>query len=184
MKFFGFRVLWLFVLFGCEDLPFKDSDLENKPPVTATTPDPEESAPETEPEQSPDSIINNESKTCAACPALQNTDKPAIEAAPFISNETTERIPENNPLEGEIPDQSIPEEETVIISGNLKLKEDLVIQDRKVVLNMARIKTSEYDLFILAEEFVSIHSIIQNFPENKRAERKKERQEKQREYPD
>ena len=174
MKFFGFRVLWLFVLFGCEDLPFKDSDLENKPPAITKTADSGESAPETEPEQNPAPTIKDESRTCADCPAPQNADKPAIETAPPISDETTERIPENNPPEGEIPEQSIPEKETVIISGNLKLKEDLVIQDRKVVLNMARIKIYEHDLFILAEEFVSIHSIIQNFPEGKRGKNKQD----------
>ena len=54
--------------------------------------------------------------------------------------------------------EQISEEETTILSEDLELSENLVIQNRKVVLNMVSIQTNEYDLTILAEEFVSNHS--------------------------
>ena len=166
MKFFGFLSLWLFVLLGCEGLPFKDSQ-----PSSAHTADQGKSFNETKLEESSASIPKNESKTKTARSDFQNAGKSAIEADSSVSTETVEPIPETGESSLE---QSIPEEETSVISGDLKLKEDLVIQDRKVVLNMARIKTFEHDLFILAEKFVSIHSVIQNFPEGKKGKRKKD----------
>ena len=57
----------------------------------------------------------------------------------------------------------IPEEETTVVSEDLELTEDIIIDDRKVVLNMVTVKTFEYDLSIIAEVFVSNHSVIQNF---------------------
>ena len=78
-------------------------------------------------------------------------------------------IKEQSP-ETETPDE-ISEEETTLISENLKLTKDTIIQNRKVVLDMITIKTFEHDLFILAEEFVSNHSIIQNFPEKQKAKK-------------
>ena len=170
MEFFGFLSLWLFVLLGCDDLSFKNSDLESQAPAAKTT-DQGKSFDEAESEESPASITKSESKISITRSASQNTDKSAVEADPFILTETAEPILETGESGLE---QSIPEEETTIVSGDMKLKEDLVIQDRKVVLNMARIKTLEHDLFILAEEFVSIYSVIQNFPEGKRGKRKKD----------
>ena len=162
MKFFGLWSFWLFVLLGCDDLSFKDSDLESQAPAAKTT-DQGKSFNEEVLEESSASIKRNNGKVSARS-VLQNADKSATGADSVVSTETGESAAE----------QIIPEEETTIISGDLKLKEDLVIQDRKVILNMARIKTLEHDLFILAEEFVSIHSVIQNFPEGKKGKRKKD----------
>ena len=162
MKFFGLWSLWLFVLLGCEELPFKDSDLERQAPAVQTA-DPGKSGSKTIPGESSASIKRNKSKASARS-GLQNADKSVAGADSAVSTETGESAAE----------QIIPEEETTIISGDMKLKEDSVIQDRKVILNMARIKTLEHDLFILAEEFVSVHSVIQNFPEGKKGKRKKD----------
>ena len=63
----------------------------------------------------------------------------------------------------------ISEEETTFLSENLELSQDTIIQDKKVVLNMVTIKTFEYDLTIIADEFISNHSVIQNFPEGQKA---------------
>ena len=68
--------------------------------------------------------------------------------------------------------EPISEEETTIISEDLKLTKDSVIQDRRVVLNKVTIKTFEHDLTIRAEEFISNHSIIQNFWERKEAKKR------------
>ena len=73
--------------------------------------------------------------------------------------------------------EPISEEETTIISENLELTKDSVIQDRKVVLNMVAIKTFEHDLSIIAEVFVSNHSVIQNFPEGHKSKEKKQMEE-------
>ena len=75
---------------------------------------------------------------------------------------------ETNPPDGKKP---FLEKEITLISEDLELTEDTVIRNRKVVLDMAKIKTFEHDLLIVTEEFVSNHSIIQNFPEEQKAER-------------
>ena len=70
-------------------------------------------------------------------------------------------------LEEEPPEikthEEILEEEITFISEDMNLKKDTVIQNRKVVLDMITIKTFEHNFFILAEEFISNHSVIQNF---------------------
>ena len=63
----------------------------------------------------------------------------------------------------------ISEGETIFISENLELSKDTIIQNKKVVLNMVTIQTFEHDLTIIADEFVSNHSMIQNFPEGQKA---------------
>ena len=94
------------------------------------------------------------------------------EKLPDKSQEVKDSPPE---LEEEPPEikepEEIPEEEITFISEDMNLKKDTVIQNRKVVLDMVEIKTFKYDLFIIAEEFVSNHSVIQNFPEGQRAKK-------------
>ena len=87
------------------------------------------------------------------------------------SGKDTVQPEKSQPTENESPD-AISEEETTLISEDMELAKNTVIQNRRVVLNMITIKTFEYDLFVLAEEFVSHHSVIQNFPEGQKAERK------------
>ena len=105
-----------------------------------------------------------------ACEDLSFTDsdvflpetKPVQEIPiPRIENGGTFNTTENS--------TEISEDETTLISENLELSKDTIIQNRKVILNMATIQTFEYDLIIIADEFVSNHSIIQNFPEGQRA---------------
>ena len=91
---------------------------------------------------------------------LDNSNE--VEVSPA---ETEQQTPEN-----ETPDE-IPEEETIFISENMELTKDTVIQNRKVVLDMTTIKTFEHNLVIIAEEFISNHSVIQNFPEGEKAKR-------------
>jgi len=55
------------------------------------------------------------------------------------------------------------EEEITLISEELELTEDTVIKNRKVVLDMAQIKTHEHSLFIIAEKFHSNHSVLYVF---------------------
>ena len=79
---------------------------------------------------------------------------------PKTENKETPKVSENS--------EQISEEETTILSEDLELSENLVIQNRKVVLDMVTIQTLQHDLTILAEEFVSNHSFIRNFPEGQR----------------
>ena len=65
--------------------------------------------------------------------------------------------------------EAVSKEETTVLSEDLELSENLVIQNRKVVLDMVTIQTLQYDLTVLAEEFVSNHSFIRNFPEGQTA---------------
>ena len=89
------------------------------------------------------------------------------------SNQLAETSPpEERELVTEPVSEPISEEETTIISEDLKLTKDSIIQDRKVVLNRVTIKTFEHDLTIRAEEFISNHSIIQNFWERKEAKKR------------
>ena len=55
------------------------------------------------------------------------------------------------------------EEEITTIQENIELTENTIIQNKRVVLDMVEIKTFEYDLFIIADEFISNHATIQNF---------------------
>ena len=94
-----------------------------------------------------------------------------------VSRRETERqiskneIPESKPPEEVKPPLS--EDEITLILEDLELEGDTVIQNRKVVLNIVEIKTFEHDLTIKAEEFISNHSIIQNFPEGQKAKKRK-----------
>ena len=117
----------------------------------------------------------------SGCDELSFTDvetqgKGLIEAKK--TGEEPETTPDNlneveaspSEIEEQTPDE-ISEKETTLISENMELTKDTVIQNRKVVLDMATIKTFEHDFFIMAEEFISNHSIIQNFPEGQKAKK-------------
>ena len=71
-------------------------------------------------------------------------------------------------------EHEIIQENITIISEDLELKKHLIINSQKVVLDMAKLKTNEYNLAIIADEFLSKHSIIQNFPEGQKAKKRKE----------
>ena len=97
----------------------------------------------------------------------------------FFSPETNpvQEIPTPKTENKETPNtdeksEQISEEETTIISEDLELSENLVIQNRKVVLDMMTIQTLQHNLTIIAEEFISNHSFIRNFPEGQTAKDK------------
>ena len=64
-------------------------------------------------------------------------------------------------------------EETTTLSKNFELSENTVIKNKKVIFNMVKIKTFQHDLTIIADEFISNHSIIQNFEEEQTAKENK-----------
>ncbi|MCY4512565.1 MAG: hypothetical protein OXB86_02625 [Bdellovibrionales bacterium] len=121
-----------------------------------------------------------------ACDELSFTDE-ETQGDSLIDIKKVEEKPEKLPdkskevkisppeLEEEPPEIKTPEEileeETVFISEDMNLEKDTVIQNRKVVLDMITIKTFEYNLVIIAEEFISNHSVIQNFPEGQKAKK-------------
>ena len=70
--------------------------------------------------------------------------------------------------------QQISEEETTILSEDLELSENTIIQNKKVVLDMMTIQTLQHDLTIIAEEFISSHSFIQSFSEGQTAKEKED----------
>ncbi|MDE0151973.1 MAG: hypothetical protein OXK80_05720 [Bdellovibrionales bacterium] len=78
-----------------------------------------------------------------------------------LTEETIKEIPKNK-------DEFL-EDEITLIEENMELTENTIIQNKRVILNMVTIKTFEYDLLIKADEFISNHSIIQNFEENEKA---------------
>lgn len=82
---------------------------------------------------------------------------------PKAENKETPNTDENS--------EQISEEETTIVSEDLELSENLVIQNRKVILDMVTIQTLQHDLTIIAEEFVSNHSFVRNFPEGQKADK-------------
>ena len=138
MRFLSFLFFAFLILSGCDELSFTDAETQGEGFI-----DVKEVREEPEkPEQSPENL--QEVKTLPLLP------------------ETEELPPETKAPE------EIPEEETTLISKNMELTKDTVIQNRKVVLDMITIKTFEHNLVILAEEFISNHSVIQNFPENQK----------------
>ena len=68
--------------------------------------------------------------------------------------------------------EKISEEEITILSEDLELSENTIIQNKKVILDMMTIQTLQHDLTIIAEEFVSNHFFIRNFPEGQTAQKK------------
>ena len=138
------------LLLGCEKLPFTNEDITAQKEVT----------------EEPKKEIGD----------LDNIQKETEPPAPQDEKETP-IVKEDEQTESQIVEEILPEEklfldeEITLISENLELKEDIVIRNRQVVLDMVAIKTFEYDLFIIAEEFVSNHSVIQNFPEGEKAKK-------------
>ena len=126
---------------------------------------------------------------CGELP-FTNEDTPTstIQKAQTEVTADTDNIPPEPPLSEEIADIPEPQEEVVaeeappeeppfleeeitVISEDLELKEDTVIKNRKVVLDMVAIKTQKHNLFIIAEEFLSNHSVIRNFTEDEKAKK-------------
>ena len=60
------------------------------------------------------------------------------------------------------------ETETTVITEDMNLKTNTVINSKKVVLE-AIIKTFQYDLTIITDEFISNNAVIQNFPKGQKA---------------
>ena len=83
-----------------------------------------------------------------------------------VNNQT---VDETAPTEVTNNVTEIPEEEITTIAEDFELIEDTVIKNTKIVLDMATIKTDEYDLVIVADEFFSNHSVIQSFPLEQKA---------------
>ena len=83
---------------------------------------------------------------------------------PKTENKETPNVDDNS--------EQISEEEITILLEDLELSENLVIQNKRVVLDMITIQTLQHDLTIIAEEFISNHSFIQSFPEGQTAKEK------------
>ena len=129
-------------LIACEDLPFTDEDI------------------------SPKTREESSIKTGGLSPANEQ----AANDTQAAGNETALAETPDNETEEE-KEKEIPEEEITTISEDMELTEDTVIQNTRVVLDMASIKTGEHDLVIIADEFISNHSVIQNFPLEQKAEK-------------
>ncbi len=85
-------------------------------------------------------------------------NKPSVNEIVII--ETTDNV---------LKEKEIPENEITTIAEDFELTEDTVIKNTRVVLHLATIKTGEHDLVIVADEFLSNHSVIQNFPSKQKA---------------
>ncbi|MCZ0932440.1 MAG: hypothetical protein OXJ52_04730 [Oligoflexia bacterium] len=146
------NLIWFigFLVFcSCEELSFTNEDIKASTEKSKTT----------------EAIKKHGAfQTENKAPVFQEEkDTPIIKSAEQIASQITEEIP---PQEKPFLD-----EEITLISEDLELTEDAVIQNGQVVLDMVTIKTFEYDLFIIAEEFVSNHSIIRNFSEGGKAKK-------------
>ena len=75
---------------------------------------------------------------------------------------------------GEEEASQLQDAKEVSIDSNLQLTGDTIIMGKKVFLNMALIETFEHHLLIMADEFVSRHSLIRNFPPSLETEKKQE----------
>ena len=137
-----FLIFPFFIFPACEDLPFTDADI------------------------SPTTREESSIKTGGLSPANEQV----ADDTQAAGNETALTETPDNETEEE-KEKEIPEEEITTISEEVVLAEDTVIQNTRVVLNMASIKTSEHDLVIIADEFISNHSVIQNFSIEQKAEK-------------
>ena len=123
--------------------------------------------------------------------SFNNADSFSVDEKTKTDEEVAEiKSPEEKKTEIDIPleensqteeSKEISEEEITFISEDLELSENTSIQNKKVVLDMVTIKTLQYDLTIIADEFLSNHSVIQNFTDGQKA-MKKEHGKKRREY--
>ena len=73
-----------------------------------------------------------------------------------------------------LSNDSISKPETIILSEDLELKETTIIKAKKVILEMVKIQTFEHNLIIITDEFLSNHSVIQNFKEDEKAKKKED----------
>ncbi|MDE0092359.1 MAG: hypothetical protein OXN83_03625, partial [Oligoflexia bacterium] len=156
-----FLVVCLFLFLSCEDLSFTDEDTLNERSINKQKQISEDKADSQfqrnsntikDYEEAGDEVFNNKAPT-----ENFNQDKG------FLAEEI------KNSNEHEIIQENI-----TIISGSLELTKPLVINSPKVILDMATIKTNHYNLAIIADEFISNHSLIQNFEEEKRAKKREE----------
>ncbi len=103
------------------------------------------------------------------------TDREAstgTETGGLTPEQEEEAVIENAMLENQmLLEQERIDRETTIISENLDLFNDMVIQNKRVIFDKVVIRTFEHDLFILADEFISDNSIIQNFSPEQIAKR-------------
>ena len=112
----------------------------------------------------------------SACADLPFTNEDAF--PPEIKKEKTEEITTPDTEEAAIPETETPPvdqdalEESTILPESLELSEDTLIQNKTVILDKTIIHTRQYDLTIIAEEFISDHSVIRNFPDGETAEAK------------
>ena len=71
--------------------------------------------------------------------------------------------------------EQISEEEITVLSKDLELLKDTIIQNKKVILDMVTIQTNEHDLTVIADEFIiSIILLFATFPEGQMAKEKEE----------
>ncbi len=108
--------------------------------------------------QSLDSVSENQPESI---PSEETTDEENLDSL-SLEIKSEDELPEEDPLS---------EEEITTITENMKLTENTIIQNKKVILDMIEIKTFEHDLFIIADEFISNHATIQNFPDSTTASR-------------
>ena len=157
-----FLFISLFIFLSCEDLHWTDEDILKET----------EKKEETErKEVHPQSIIeiykeiekeDIEAKSTVSIssiyePANQTEDKDA-------SSKTSKKFFNNPASKGEV----------IVISEDLELKESTIIKGKKVILDMVKVQTNEHSLTILADEFLSNHSVIQNFKGGQKAKKKED----------
>ena len=95
----------------------------------------------------------------------------ACEDLPFTEGDTLSPETDKESTTSEIQPTEKEEvlEEILIIPKDFTLSRHRLIQSKTVILDMVTIQTLQYDLTIIADEFISHHSVIRNFPEGKTA---------------
>ena len=167
MKFFKFIFL-LFIFSACEDLSFNDADIFSP----KAKPIQEIPIPKAENKETPNIVEDSEQIPEEETPnVVEDSEQIPKEETPNVV-EDSEQIPKEETPNVVEDSEQIPEEEITTLSEDLELSENTIIQNRKVILDMVIIQTLQYDLTIIADEFLSNHSIIKNFPEEQTAKKK------------
>ena len=153
-----FVIFYVFIFLSCEELHWKDEDIKEKQKTQSQ------------------SIIEKDANT-----EKEVTEKEIKETSVISKDleleEDTIIISKDLELEEDtiiISKDLELEEDTIIISKDLELKEDTTIKGEKVILDMVKIQTNEHNLTIIAKEFLSKHSIIANFLEGQKAQKRED----------
>ena len=153
-----FLIACLFIFLSCKELSFTDEDILNESSIK-------------EQKQKTNTKAESWSERQSSLESYEDMNKEVFKNKAESSKQDkallTEELKSSN-------EHEIIQENITVISGDLELRKHLIINSQKVTLDMAKVKTNNYNLAIITSEFLSSHSVIQNFQEGEPAKKREE----------